>query len=1222
MVKKSFAALITFFLIIGALFFFAPLTTNALDIFPFVIMATNNLNGQILPFSYGDYKDEGGLVKAATVVNSIRSEVKSREGYSMLVDGGNSLSGSDIANYLTKRPLPDKPHPVVALMNHMGYDAAGYGTLDFSLSSAIRDARKRESNFTWISTNAYIGDNLYASDHRMLVYDVPESAHVLKIAVLSLPDPTKVAAIPADSIKGITFSDPAEEVIKASDILKEIERADFIVLLTDMEWEKDPAKRKDSTLYKILERSRIDVCICGSDDPIPGEQIFFPLSPEFKEHDVLVSSPGKYGLGVSRVELMLEKCKCPVKPYEVMRREDETRQISGKVVKVGRAIETSKEAMAVVQPYVDGIKSQFSEVIGFANDTFTMSGAVYRPTSLSNLALQIIQDTAKSQISMIKPKELLHNLNKGPLTYGDIYSLVSSDDTIYSVSMSGSKIKNILEESANNLSAGNLTYALNTLGLSYVVDLRGAPGNRIKDLKVAGKAINNNTNYTVGLTASLIAGAGRPQSFSGVKIQTNTRKTLRDQLIEYVRNNKNGIKPVTSGGWYTVPDYLDHWANEAISFLQEKKVISGYTDGRFLPDKTISRAEYTKIAVSAYDIPEYKPEKQSYSDVNKKDWFYGFVEAAKKKGMLPFAEGPNFYPNNPINREESMIELVIVFRDDSNPPQFKEEELNAFKTKFKDGNTISDLALPYIVFAYNEGFIKGYPDETIRPKGSITRAETATIIFRAHYPTIFLAATGNIQSNLYSSYKDPIEDRPVGGLGIVSTYMNQYKGSYSNFIAVDAGNYLVGSAVSFLTKGTIIEEVYSKIGYNVLGVSVNDFFYGIDPLINIKNKGNISIVSSDILNKEDKKTIFPDTIIKDFGKIKIGITGTSGFSIEKPYLHKDVLDKIEISDSITSANQAISKLRNEKASILVLITGLEATLNSKGELSSELATFIDKLTIKPNVLITLNGQYGFSTSYKGVNVIAPGNYGNSIGTSKFIVNAVTEKVEKVSISNIYTYADDFKQDESIINKFNDATKTYEAELNKVIGKSNNGLTISSAGESTLGNLITDVIRESFEEADFAFISPSLIKGNIPKGDIKVGDIYGVLPKDEDVVLLEMTGNDVIAVLEQGATFFSGMIQVSGLKFQYDNYRFLYDRVISAVTLSGEEIKPDNIYKVATSESMRRGLDGYLAFLNGKVLQYSELSLREHLFDYIDLETKAGKTIDREIEGRIVLVYTG
>jgi len=234
MVKKSFAALITFFLIIGALFF-APLNTNALDIFPFVVIATNNLNGQILPFSYGDYKDEGGLVKVATVVDNIRKEVEVREGYTMLVDGGNSLSGSDIANYLTKRPLPNKPHPVIALMNNMGYDAAGYGTLDFSLTSAVRDARKRESQFTWVSTNAYLGNNLYASDHRMLVYDVPESAHVLKIAVLSLPDPTKVTAIPADSIKGITFSDPAEEVIKASDILKEIERADFIVLLTDME---------------------------------------------------------------------------------------------------------------------------------------------------------------------------------------------------------------------------------------------------------------------------------------------------------------------------------------------------------------------------------------------------------------------------------------------------------------------------------------------------------------------------------------------------------------------------------------------------------------------------------------------------------------------------------------------------------------------------------------------------------------------------------------------------------------------------------------------------------------------------------------------------------------------------------------------------------------------------------------------------------------------------
>jgi 2',3'-cyclic-nucleotide 2'-phosphodiesterase (5'-nucleotidase family) len=1221
MVKKLFATFITFFLIVGTLFFFPP-TIKALDIFPFVVIATGNLNGQILPFAYGENKDEGGFTKVATAIESIRKEVESREGYSMLVDAGNSLSGSDIANYFTKRPMPGKPHPIIALMNSMKYDAAGYGISDFSLSNAVRDARKRESNFTWVGTNAYLGGNLYASDHRMLVYDVPESAHVLKVAVLSLPDPSKINAIPSDSIKGITFSDPVEEVIKASDILKEIERADFIVLLTDMEWEKDEAKKKSSSLYKLLERSRIDVCICASDDPIPGEQILFDATPEFKAHDVLVSSPGKYGLGVSRVELLLEKCKCPVKPYEVVKRADESRQITGKVVKVGRAVEISKAATTIVQPYIDFAKSQFSEVIGFANDTFTATGSAFRPTSLSNLALQVIKDTAKTQIAMIKPNELLHNLNKGPLTYGDVYSLISSDDTIYSLSISGAKIKKILEESADRLFAGHLSYAINASGLSYIIDLRAPSGSRIKDLKVAGKAINNNTNYNVGLTASLIAGPGRPQGFSGIKIQTNTRKTLRDQLVEYIRNNKNGIKPITSGSWFTVPDYLDHWAAEAISFLQEKKVISGYTDGRFLADKTISRAEYTKIVVSAYKIPEVKPENPSYTDVKKSDWFYGFIEAAKKKGMLPFADGTSFYPNNLINREEAMIELIVAFRDDSSPPKFSNEELNTFKAKFKDGDTISELGLPYLAFAFNEGFIKGYPDGTIRPKGSITRAETATIVFRAHYPTIFLASTANIQSSTNISYKDPVEDRPIGGLGMVSTYMKQFKNSYPNFLAIDAGNYLMGSSVSYLTKGSVIQEAYSEIGYSILGVSVNDLFYGIEPLKDIKTKSNISVMAADLLDKDTKKIAFDEFMLKDYSGVKVGITGVSGFSIEKPYLHKDVLDKIEILDSVKSANQAISRLRDEKASIIVLITGIEASLDLKGELSSNLATFIDGLTVKPSVVLALNGIYGFTTTYKGINIVAPGSYGNSLGTSKFIVDAITKKIEKISSENYYTYADDLNADKNILKKFEEAEKTFETELNRVIGKSNNGLTISSAGESTLGNLITDVMRGSFEGADFAFITPSVIKGNIPKDEIKVSDIYEVLPKDEDLVLLEMEGKDIVSVLEQGATFFAGMVQVSGIKFQYDNTRFFYDRVISAMTANGENVEPDKIYKVVTTESMRRGLDGYSAFSNGKVLKYSELSLRNHLFNYIEMETQRGKTIDREIEGRIILVYIG
>jgi len=73
---------------------------------------------------------------------------------------------------------------------------------------------------------------------------------------------------------------------------------------------------------------------------------------------------------------------------------------------------------------------------------------------------------------------------------------------------------------------------------------------------------------------------------------------------------------------------------------------------------------------------------------------------------------------------------------------------------------------------------------------------------------------------------------------------------------------------------------------------------------------------------------------------------------------------------------------------------------------------------------------------------------------------------------------------------------------------------------------------------------------------------------------------------------------------------------------GTPIDSGTIYRVVTTESLRRGLDNYEAFANGTVNAYSDQSLRTHIFQYMDKMTKEGKTIDRDVEGRIELVYTG
>ena len=92
MVRRTLSIVLTSLLIIISTLFALPVQeAKALDIFPFVILATGNVRGQLDPISSGPNQGEGGMTKAATIINGIRKEITAKEGYHMLVDAGKSI---------------------------------------------------------------------------------------------------------------------------------------------------------------------------------------------------------------------------------------------------------------------------------------------------------------------------------------------------------------------------------------------------------------------------------------------------------------------------------------------------------------------------------------------------------------------------------------------------------------------------------------------------------------------------------------------------------------------------------------------------------------------------------------------------------------------------------------------------------------------------------------------------------------------------------------------------------------------------------------------------------------------------------------------------------------------------------------------------------------------------------------------------------------------------
>lgn len=187
-------------------------------------------------------------------------------------------------------------------------------------------------------------------------------------------------------------------------------------------------------------------------------------------------------------------------------------------------------------------------------------------------------------------------------------------------------------------------------------------------------------------------------------------------------------------------------------------------------------------------------------------------------------------------------------------------------------------------------------------------------------------------------------------------------------------------------------------------------------------------------------------------------------------------------------------------------------------------------------------------------------------------------------------------------------------MTPVIGKSDMIMT-PGRPESLLSNLVADVLREYAnmipgQKVDFAIVNVGGLRNDLPKGDITYGNIYEILPFENSLCILTLTGKDVKQLFGEITKAWGEGVSNSRLVISKEK------RLISA-TVGGEEIKDDTIYKVATVDYLSEGNDGMLAFLNATEKICPEgATLRQVFLDYVNGQTKKGKIITSKLDGRI------
>lgn len=162
-----------------------------------------------------------------------------------------------------------------------------------------------------------------------------------------------------------------------------------------------------------------------------------------------------------------------------------------------------------------------------------------------------------------------------------------------------------------------------------------------------------------------------------------------------------------------------HWAYEYIQIMSKLGIINGY-EGKFYPDKNVTRQEFSKMIVLTLQLNLVKPSTPTFVDVNSSDWSYKYVETAK-----PYLTGygDSYRPKLDADRED--LAYAVVRALDYNIDGVDLSILD----QYSDMDKISTKLIPYVAKAVEEGIMIG-SNGMLNPRVGIKRAEAATLLAR------------------------------------------------------------------------------------------------------------------------------------------------------------------------------------------------------------------------------------------------------------------------------------------------------------------------------------------------------------------------------------------------------------------------------------------------------------------------------------------------------------
>ncbi|MDY0108587.1 MAG: bifunctional UDP-sugar hydrolase/5'-nucleotidase [Candidatus Krumholzibacteria bacterium] len=520
------------------------------------LMWTNDVHGHIAPESARFMNPEfppplGGAASAAAYIKRVRERAAAAGEAVLLVDVGDMFQGTPIGNKTQGRAVID-------YFNAIGYDLAVPGNHDFDLGRDVTQMLAERSNFPWVAANL-----VEKETGRVVPWAVPAlmiDIQGIKIGVIGIITTGTAAMSFPDHIKGLEFLPMAPTIAQHRDELRE-RGADLIFLAIHEGLPFDPAEGwRRLTGAEVTETEGefggryganysggapnlmelvnkvpgIDFAVGGHTHRGYDEPWIDPVN-----HTMCFETFGN-GSSLGHAILLVDRATRQLVGWE--RSHDR-----GTIITLFEDQHWPDQDIAgVIAPYLEETEREMARVIGRSAVSLPRGDA--GNSVMGNLVVDAMRARFDADFSFQNLGGVRADLPSGPITAGDVFSVLPFGNELMIVQMDGRMLRRVIESRIAGSGSG-----LYVSGVRMEYDLGRPNFDRVVTLEIGGEAWDPDRTYRTVVTNYLLEGNSGLDFLTTIPAGSVMPTSVRTaEAMEWYLQQHETVRPRIDDRWVEV----------------------------------------------------------------------------------------------------------------------------------------------------------------------------------------------------------------------------------------------------------------------------------------------------------------------------------------------------------------------------------------------------------------------------------------------------------------------------------------------------------------------------------------------------------------------------------------------------------------------------------------------------------------------------------------------